>query len=379
MRLLSNNTFGSLRRVTVVGLAALLAGGCYEKRISWAPDGQQAAIILSKDPFGGDDQIQGLFLSDSKGRLSQNMLPKASTVAWFGDSHRLAVATWDNSNAALSVARVEDEQLTLGPTLWSDSSEVVDIRIAPGDAQLAFTTGSVDDSRGMSLLVVPSDGSAAPTVVSHHVAVSPDWSPDGRSLVYFEGTSNQRDEPRLGRLVRRGVVDEQGQVVLAKEPVNLAEVVFLSFAQVRCLNDGRVLFNAAELNFPFASVDDEVLPVQLFAIETTRQPTLIRIMTREAHAKLRETLWFYEVSPDERQVLFGTFDGDVYLLTLATGEMQDIYTADENQSGDVVAPVWRGAGEFTYVKPGSGVILWQDGQETVLSKDWTSEFMDGLD
>ena len=100
------------------------------------------------------------------------------------------------------------------------------------------------------------------------------------------------------------------------------------------------------MNFPFASVDDEVLPVQLFAIETARQPTLIRIMTREAEAKLRQAFWFYEVSPDESQVLFGTFDGDVYLLTLATGEMKEIYATENNRTG-AVAPVWaQGRGVY---------------------------------
>ena len=173
MEPLSNSIRGRAWRTAVFGLVALLVGGCYdyEKRIQWAPDGQRAAILTS----------EGLFLSDAKGRLSRNLLPKANAVAWLSDSQRLAVATYDSTEVRLAIARINGEELTAGPPLYSDSTAVLDIRIAPGGAHLAFTVGNpLDDP--IDLLVAPCDGSAPPAVVSRRAAAFPDWSPDGRAL-----------------------------------------------------------------------------------------------------------------------------------------------------------------------------------------------------
>ena len=315
-------------------------------------------------------------------------MPKVNAVAWFSDSQRLAVVTSDDSTGVrLAIARINGEELTAGPPLYSDSTAVFDIRIAPGDAHLAFTVGNPLDI--MDLLVAPCDGSAPPAVVSRRTAAFPDWSPDGHALVYFEG-NGRSDEAGLGTLVRRGVVNENGKVKLSKKPVHLAGVLFspLAHHQVRCLKNGRVIFNAFEFDVPFAPDDIEEPRLQLFAVETARQPTLVRLMTRQAEQELPRTDvgWFFEVSPDERQVLFGTFEGSVHVLTLATGKVQEVQSsAKKNDKMDVaVTPVWRRAGQFTYVKRLSSedrpaeVILWNGGQETVLSKDWPSEFIKQL-
>ena len=144
-----------------------------------------------------------------------------------------------------------------------------------------------------------------------------------------------------------------------------------------------MVFNAAEFDLPAAPDDIEGAREQLFAVETARQPTLVRLITRQAEQELPGELGFFEVSPDERQVLFGTSGGSVHVLTLATGKVQKVQSSDKKKGKmDVmVAPVWRRAGEFTYLKRLSSedrpaeIILWNGGQEIVLSKDWTSEFI----
>ncbi len=377
MKPLSSSIRGRAGRTAVFGLVALLVGGCYdyEKRIQWSPDGQRAAILTT----------EGLFLSDAKGRLSRNLSPKANAVAWLSDSQRLAVVTYDSTGVRLAIARINGEELTAGPSLYSDSTAVLDIRIAPGDAHLAFTIENESDAA--DLLVAPCDGSAPPAVVSQRAAAFPDWSPDGRALVYFKG-GGKSDEASLGTLVRRGVVNENGKVELSREPVHLAGVLIFPLAhapQVRCLKDGRVVFNAAEFDLPLAPDDIEGTREQLFAVETARQPTLVRLMTRQAQQELPTSLRF-EVSPDERQVLFGTPEGSVHVLTLATGKVQEVQpSAEEKGKMDVaVTPVWRRAGQFTYVKRLSSgdrpaeVILREGEQEIVLSKDWSSEFIKQL-
>ena len=248
----------------------------------------------------------------------------------------------------------------------------------------------------MGLLVAPCDGSTAPAVVSKRAAAYPDWSPDGRVLVYFEaaGTSAGDDDLRLGTLVRQEVVNAAGVLEPGEEPDPdyLAGGMFSSHARVRCLQDGRVLFNAAEFDLPFASEDLGGRREQLFAVDPAWQPVLVRLITRKGEEELPRQLSFFEVSPDERQVLFGTPEGDVHVLTLATGlvgEVQSAAQVREVQSADVTipeqmqgAPVWREAGQFTYVKRPSAnkgrpaeVVLWNGEQEVVLSEEWSSEFI----
>ena len=386
MKLRSGSIRNRACRSAALGLAALLVGGCYEKRIQWAPDSNRAAILTT----------EGLFLSDANGRLSQMLLPKVKAVAWFSDSQRLAVAVADDSTGGrLAIARIEGEGLTLGPPLYHyRDSTLVDIRIAPGDMHLAFTIKKGDESGPKGLLVAPCDGSFPPAVVSKRAAAYPDWSPEGRALVYFEaaGTSVGEDRLRLGTLVRQDVVNVAGALEIADKPVYLAGVMFSSYARVRSLQDGRVLFNAAEFDLPFASEELGGRREQLFAVDPSRQPTLVRLITRKGEEELPRQLSFFEVSPDERQVLFGTPEGDVHVLTLATGQVGEVQSAAqvrEVQSADVTipeqmqgAPVWREAGQFTYVKRPSAnkgrpaeVVLWNGEQEVVLSEEWSSEFI----
>jgi WD40 repeat protein len=107
---------------------------------------------------------------------------------------------------------------------------------------------------------------------------------------------------------------------------------------------------------------------------------------------LPKNLTFFEVSPDEKQVLVGGYDGEVSVLTLATGDVQEWQKAgDYNLMG---APVWRNAEEITYARrnptadgkmpvrkaeivlrkaiPGKG------DQEKVLSRDWSSEMLESI-
>ena len=362
-------------RGAAFGLAALLVGGCYEKRIQWAPDGQRAALLTT----------EGLFLSDANGRLSQMLLPKAKAVAWFSDSQRLAVGVADDSTGGrLAIARIEGEGLTLGPPLYQHrDSTLVDIRIAPGDGHLAFTIRRQEDLTH-GLLAAPCDGSVPAAVVSKRAAAYPDWSPDGRALVYFEaaGTSSVSGELRLGTLVRQEVVNAAGVLEPGEEPDPdyLAGGFFSTYARVRCLQDGRVLFNAVEIDLPFAREDLGGRLQQLFAVDPARQPALVRLITRKGQEELPGELSFFEVSPDERQVLFGTLEGDVHVLTLATGRVQEVQSAGTKEMQG--APAWREAGQFTYVKRLSGkngrpaeVVLWNGEQEVVLSEEWSSEFI----
>ena len=69
----------------MAGLLLLLVG-CAFQRIVWSPDGRQAAVLA------GD----GLHLCDGEGNITDLLLTNVTTVAWFKDSRRLAIA-WSES------------------------------------------------------------------------------------------------------------------------------------------------------------------------------------------------------------------------------------------------------------------------------------------
>ena len=369
---------GRTWRLSVVASATLLLAGC-EKRIQWSPDGRRAAVLTTS----------GVFLSDGEGRLSKRLLPKADAVAWFADSERLAVATSSQAEGGrLAIARVEGDELVVGQPLYTGSS-IVDIRVAPGDRTLAFTVlGATSDTE---LLVVPCDGSSAPAVVAERASVYPDWSPDGRSLVYFEpsGPPEREDELRLGTLVRRGVADDRGRIEIDGKPRYLAGTLHSTLARIRCLRDGSVLFSSAEVHLPMAVGEAATQREQLYLLDASRQGGLVRLIPPERREELPRHLSFFEVSPDESQVLLGTLEGDVHVLSLGTGEVETVQSAKGGRPEEMqTAPVWRGPGEFSYVKrlPAESaegrsrpvVALRRNGQEVLLSEGWSDDFLADL-
>jgi len=137
-------------------------------------------------------------------------------------------------------------------------------------------------------------------------------------------------------------------------------------------------------------------------LDLARQPTLVRMIPCKAENELPDSLPFFEVSPDEKQVLFGGEKGIVCLLTLTNGQVNVVqgHGKDDLQG----LPVWRKAGEFTYMKrieqqqTGTDwlglkridsmvshppprkveVVLRRGDQETVLSQSWPDDMVDRL-
>jgi hypothetical protein len=165
-------------------------------------------------------------------------------------------------------------------------------------------------------------------------------------------------------------------------------MMFSGLTHVRCLRDGRILFNAPELMLPMAIVDcDGELRDQLFALDRGRQATLVRLIPRGRTAELPQTLAFFEVSPDERQIVFGGIEGEVGVLTLVTGDVTKIQDGAKTRFEGV--PAWRGPAEICYVKrvleqndraPArpAEVVLWRAGTETVWSRSWPDDVLAGV-
>jgi len=287
----------------------------------------------------------------------------------------------------LVMARADGDKVEIGATLHEDLGQLWDIRPSPQGAIIAFTAVMKPESDNLRLLVVPTDGSAPATIVASNTSAYPDWTADGRTLVYFQNSSPQGgdDVPHLAVLTCRSVLDETGRVKLEEKPQFLAGGMFNGMTRVRCLRDGRILFNAAELSLPISAADYGGQRDQLFALDTARQATLVRVIPRQHESDLPESLTFFEVSPDEQQVLFGGDKMPVSLLTLSNGQVNVIQTAGKDDMGGL--PVWRKSGEFTYMKriepTGSNaaprkveIVLRRGDQETVLSKTWTDDIVE---
>jgi len=86
-----------------VGACLLLAGCLPEKKIIWAPNGQQAVVLAQGD----------FHLCDAQGKLSPTLLPNVVAAAWFPDSERLVlarsveIANWKELAAALEPEQVK--------------------------------------------------------------------------------------------------------------------------------------------------------------------------------------------------------------------------------------------------------------------------------
>jgi dipeptidyl aminopeptidase/acylaminoacyl peptidase len=433
-------------KLLVSGLLLVLAG-CVTQRIVWSPDGKQAAVLTS----------EGLYLCDADGKISGLLLPDVSTVSWFKDSRRLAIArsqsctNWHCVAAALNpqsqqdirrgaaellaklqkgnrdqvleaesrseekqffarllylrdeggdaalkllegakelkdlkvdvstlaVAQVSNGVLDVGPVLAAEIGGVVDIRISPNGAAVAYTA-----ENGLS--VVALGGGEPARLVAGMAAAYPDWSPDGNSLVYITtATTNSTDDIKLGVLTRRRVLNERGQVEIQNAKDDLAGLLFNDQARVRCLRDGRILFASEEWRLPVTTND---LPQrqQLFALDPERQSTLTPLVPRGTQEMLPAGLSYFEVSPDEKRVAVGGDKSRVAVFTLASGNVELLQDATDTDLKSI--PCWRSASELCFIAIQSAntnqhkaeVALWQNGKTRFISRTWPEPARKGL-
>lgn len=286
---------------------------------------------------------------------------------------------------SLAVARLVGDRLELGATLHQGLAKIGEIRPAPGGSAVAFVTHielSPDSDDSRQILLVPIDGSAPAAVVASHTSASPDWTHDGRSLVYFKSgnggrSGNSGDDLRLGTLSSTPALDAQGRIVTDGKATDHAGLIFHDSNRVRTLGDGRVLFNAAEFHLPISAKDRNTREA-LFAVDLASN-AVTRLCPPEQLANLPPSLANFEPSPDSTQTLIADGDGKVWLFTLADQKVELIQ--DKAIKEDSIAPAWRGPGEFTYQQKTatrSELILRRGSAETVLSRGWPDDVMQKL-
>jgi len=311
---------------------------------------------------------------------------------------KVSAGEWDDLKSKqaeiseLVMARIVGEQIQPGTLLHEGLEKINDLRVSPGDQAVAFTTDMAPDNNDECRLLLARIDATGAVTIAEHTAAYPDWATGGRSLVYVQASGGgAKDDLRLGTLARREVLDDNGQIKIGEKAEELAGLFFQNTTRVRCLRDGRILFNAVEFNLPAAN-KDAAEREKLFALDLARQATLVRMIPRGEQENMPKNLTFFEVSPDERQVLVGGYEGEVSVLTLATGDVQKVQKAGEyNLMG---APVWRNTEEITYArrnpiadgkKPSRKaeivlrkVVLGKGDQEKVLSQGWSNEMLESV-
>lgn len=312
---------------------------------------------------------------------------------------KLSPGDWESLKSAqvemadLVIARLDGDQIRPGTVLYESVEKIEDIRVSPGDRAIAFTTDLTHNNDDECRLLLTEADSAGATTVAQHTAAYPDWTPDARSLVYFQAAEGgNKDDLRLATLVRREVFSDSGQIKLQEKPDDLAGTLFSSHVRVRCLKDGRIVFNAVEFSLPVATKDVDAEREKLFVLDPARQATLGRVVPRGEEENLPKNLTFFEVSPDEQRVLVGGFEGEVSILTIATGEVGKLQKAGDYNL--MAAPVWRNNDEITYARRNPAengkqparkaeIVLQKvspakGDHETVLSKDWSADVLESV-
>jgi len=285
---------------------------------------------------------------------------------------------------SLVMAKMNGDTLELGSVLYEGLAQLQGLRPAPAGAAVAFTTHlapSPDSDNGLQLLVAPTDGSSPAAVVATHTAAHSDWTPDGQTLVFLKSSHTPNgDDPRVGEVAERTVLASDGHIQLAEKTHEFAALVFKEGSRVRCLKDGRVLFNTTDIHFPTTEVSQS--REQFFSFNRTLDVVeLTPLIPGEKLKTFSRSLESFEVGPDGTQVLVGGDNGDIWLLNLSSGAVEHIET-HLGSGSHFPLPAWQGAGQFSYPRNKSfnrttslELILRQAGGEISLSREWPQEFL----
>lgn len=286
-----------------------------------------------------------------------------------------------------------------GPVLAASFTRIDDLRLSPDGSVLAYVTDDIGSAGTCRIFVVPLDGSHPATLVADLTARYPDWSADGRFLVYARANAPRegpQDTLRLGSLRRLRLADDSGRL-LAELPADreksaarpadapraepaaevLAGFVFSVWTKVRCLGDGRIVFSGAEVTLP-ATAEDMPTHLALFAVEPGRRATVARLVPRRAEGEIAEIVHHFELSPDQTRVAIPGIGGRLTVLSLSTGAVVEV----RPRRGDTalrMVPTWRNDRELSFAVANEGALqerrpgefcVWSAGAARTLSSDW---------
>lgn len=284
---------------------------------------------------------------------------------------------------SLRVWRVVGDRLELETTLYENFEHLGPIVPDSRGLAVAFVAAAPEGLLAKApgepaIRAVLLDGSAPQVLVEGAVATSPDWTPDGRTLIYLRANpiTGAGEKPmRIGALVKRRIFDRDDRLQVAAHATTLVDLLFEASA-VRALPDGRVLFHAAGHSLP---APPRVLSrAEIYVVDRggTEVFPLSRTLGVQPGTTLLGEPWF-SVSPDVSQILFRD-QASIAILTLRTGHVERIDVGNSGSGARIRLPAWRRPGEFSYVEKigaRNELVLRSGDTEAVLSSTWPNEVL----
>lgn len=357
-----------------------------------------AARDLREELITYDGDLDNFKPSNSR-RLSMQQWMAAALYLSLQDDQRLRKKfgdkwkDFDQIKVAVSTVLLisaTDDPANKRVPLFSTLNDIVDLRVSPDGGAVACVTSRSEgwaESEVKSLEVSTLGEPRGRILAADDVTAGPDWSGDSRSLFFFRRAAPDSDSGGTAVLCRLAVRDEKG-ALLGKLPEssNLALALFSASLRVRCLDDGRLLFAAAEVSLP-AGFKASPRGLTLFALTPGETSVIKRVIPASADARLPDRADLFELSPDQKLVAVPGEKGRISVVTLATGEVNEVIDKDDSD-GLRTVPVWRNSGQLSWVSPANSaltnsardeVILWSAGGKAVtISGKWPNDVIDGI-
>jgi hypothetical protein len=334
--------------------------GKWDRFLTWLTDQEAAAgrdTAVYKEMAGAI----GLYLRDHPDEAFRQKVPAPQWKDFESLTQSLFV---------VEVYTVDSSNLRLSQTLMTTTKQVREMRVDPrGRAAIVVTASDADHS--CELNVVMADATHSVLNVSTTASWYPDWSPDGREIIFARTIDPQTSSrAALGSISRARVFDDSGNLMPKVAAIDdLAGAVYGEFTRVRCLKDGRIIFASVAVNLP-ATDGDMPEHLQLFAINPGKLPTVTRLLPAKSLDDIGNAAQYFEVSPDETRVSIPDTSGKVCVIELATGSVTEVQGkpiqsngADHHDQGSLITiPAWRTSDELTFLSPGDSghpaVTLW---------------------
>lgn len=306
----------------------------------------------------------------------------------WSDMEKLSLDVWDVQSHELSPSRAAG-----GSSVYRTNRAVVDIRIPRhGRAVAVVEQARVNADEGLyQISVVPIEGGVARRITQQG-AKCPDWSEDGRLLVYTEvaGSAQGSLTPALGSLKEVEICQPSGELLKDfKAARTLAYVPFAGAGRVRCLQSGRIVFSSAEIALPCTEADASSLPT-LYVLDPNKQATATRLVPRGTASEIAHAAHLFEISADESMASVPSHSGVVTVLNIKTGEVTKVQPEIDAACGRLIfIPQWRSADELCFAAPAQKgaadkwvadvvVMNIKTKAKQILNKGWPSEAVAGF-